>query len=167
MRKNTSFEKVGEPARNFVVVVSSTTERPVTGLELKHFTVYLRDPDGVAAYQRTPSGGVVRDTVPVTMTELGSTGVYRVSFVPTSRGTWKLTLIHGTHFTYGKRATYRVFDALYYVANESPLVEPFVVTDAAGNLQTGVPVSEFAALLYNPNLDEVSASVPVTSSPVR
>ena len=150
MRKNTSFEKVGEPAVNFFVAISSTTALPVSGLEQGDFSYELINPLGI---------DVAATNVPI-VAELGSTGTYTISFIPTMVGDWTLVVKHATHFPSGKRASYRVFDALYYVEDQAELVEDFVVTDSAGVLQTNVPLTEFVATLYDPTL--ALSSVPVT-----
>lgn len=161
MRKNLSFEKVGEPARNFLVPISPATERPVSGLGLENFTVYLKNPDGIRVYERNPTDGVVTNAVPVILTEIGTTGLYEIKFTPTVVGYWVIVFQHATYFPYGHRAEYRVFDALYYVENQAELEEPFEVTDAAGTLVANVPLTEFVPKLYDPNLVDKTDSVGV------
>ena len=156
MTRNTSFEKVGELARNFVVPLDPTTDLPVSGLTRGSFTVRLWNPLGIDV-----SGSMA---VTVEELEVAGTGIgiYRVTFRPNIVGTWNLVMVHATYLPWGKRAEYRVFDALYYVENEASIVEPFTVLSALGVPQPNVPVTEFVARLWNPSLAEVSATVPVT-----
>jgi hypothetical protein len=151
MRKNTSFEKVGDPAVNFFVPLNQTTFLPVPGLSQGDFTYEVWNPLNID----------VSGSMSIEVAELGS-GNYIIVFTPTMVGEWTLVVKHPTYMISGKRASYRVFDALYYVENQDELVEPFAIVDSAGILQPGVPLSEISVLLYNPSRQEVSSSVPVT-----
>lgn len=152
MRKTTSFEKVGEPAVSFFVPLNPTTKLPVPGLSSGNFSYELWDPNNTD----------VSNTTDITVIELGSTGTYWIMFRPTSVGEWSLVVKHPTYMPFGKRGSFRVFDALYYVEDQAELVELFAVVDAAGNPQPNVPLSEFSVQLWNPSRQEVSSSITVT-----
>jgi hypothetical protein len=60
---------------------------------------------GFTYYVFDPTGTEVSGTVTVTITEI-SNGHYKVTFTPTTIGTWVVTIIHATYFPAGQSASY-------------------------------------------------------------
>ncbi len=73
--------------------------QPVANIPLSQFTYFIYD----------NNGNNVSNNVLVTFQELG-TGHYRATFVPTTKGTWLLTVYHPTYFPWGKTNSIDIYD---------------------------------------------------------
>jgi hypothetical protein len=156
VRGTVSYEKVNTPAVDFFPVVSRSTGQLVPGLQQSDF----EPPNGsIALYN--PSGQEVSGSVSVTITALGG-GEYKTSFTPNVTGEWLLVVTHDTHFPWGAKATYLVYDHLLGASEDAGQQRHFDVHDGAGDLVSGLVQGNFTVALYNPSGAEVSGSVSVT-----
>lgn len=156
METNFSYEQVDTVARNFVVPINLTTKLPVPGLNAGNFTIRLVNPSRVE----------VSGSITVTVTEIGSTGLYEFKFTPNAVGMWVLEVEHATYFTYGKRAVYLVREYLLGADSTSLWTDFMFVHDASNDGVASILPSAFTKKLYNPSLAEVSGALPVTITEV-
>jgi len=89
-------------------VVDQDTQLLVGGLGQGDFTVAIYDPNGLDRSDGT-------DAVDWDIEEknVGS-GYYTIEFDPDLYGDWLVSVIHDTHFPWGKSSNYRVVSSDYY-----------------------------------------------------
>ncbi len=152
MRNTVSYEKLSLAVVDHFIVVNFATGALVTGEVQGDFSIILYN----------PSGAEVSGSVAVTIAELGSSGNYKATFTPDAVGEWELEVTHSTHFTWGKGATFLVYETLLGASEDASAVRYFKAYDSSGAKVSGEEQGDFGIALYNPSDAEVSGSIPVT-----
>lgn len=156
MNNSWSFEQLGTTAYGYLTVVNAAYVRQ-TGLTIDDFTVAVYNPAGVD----------ITSSVSVTVTEFevaGSpTGAYRfaIPFPPDA--------VEGAHTPIitdplGRvhTCTFLTYATLYGKSGDGTPQMELIIRDTDGSLPASVAIGELTVRIYNPDREEVAASVSPT-----
>ena len=119
MLSSTSFETLNGLVTVFFSVIDSGAL--VSGLTEPDFTIRLWDPSD------NDVAGTGAGQIPVTITELGTSGRYYASYTNDSGEDWRLELQHVTYLPNGIGASALVYESQYGDSNDSSATVDFDV----------------------------------------
>lgn len=151
MRQSESFERLGDIAHAYIVVVDGVGARS-SGHVLGDFTLALFD----------PAGSDITGATAITVAEYGTTGAYRFN-VPLSAagadGAYTFTVTD----PYGEvtSVTFSAYVTLQGDTGDSSAQLELWIHDAAGSPVAGVVVGDLTLRIYDPDMVAVSAGTTV------
>ncbi len=147
-----SFEQLGTTAFGYVTLVDESFVRQ-TGLDIDDFTVTVYNPGGVD----------VTSSISLTVSEFGTTGVYRFAlpFPPDAAvGTHTLMVTDPDARVY--TCIFMTYATLYGKSGDATAQMELIIRDADGGIPESIDIGDLTVRIYNPAMAEVSGSVSPT-----
>ncbi len=149
MRRNVSYEKIDTVAIGYFPVLDGARQR-VSGLTTSSFTYELYD----------PSGTEISGSTPITVGELGSTGLYTARFtVPLTQGEYSLIVFHPLYFPRGKTCMFLGYITLIGDSGDASAALDFWVFDSSKNAVLGLTSANFTWNVWNPSEVNVGGTI--------